>query len=299
MGTLGERLRREREAKGVSLAEIATQTRIGARLLKAIEEEEFDLLPGGIYNRAFVRQYASFLGLDEEEAVREYLQAAGTAQEAPAPPVDPSPETPASRAVSYLLRWNAASLALVPFAAAALWLMFRTAPSAEPVAPRATVASRRPAAQPVRRAAEPPRAPRPRPSPRASSEPVPAHVAAVASAPAEPVPDPAPAAQESAVPATEERPAFSDLGGDELLLEINARSDVWLYITADGEELWQGILRPNQTRQVQAAESIRLTVGNAGGVELMLNGKPLGELGREGEVKRVSIAGNSLPTLTP
>jgi hypothetical protein len=101
------------------------------------------------------------------------------------------------------------------------------------------------------------------------------------------------------VPATEERPAFSDLGGDELLLEINARSDVWLFITADGEELWQGILRPNQTRQVQAAESIRLTVGNAGGVELMLNGKPLGELGREGEVKRVSIAGNSLPTLTP
>jgi cytoskeleton protein RodZ len=73
----GDRLRREREMRGVSLDEIAQRTKIGTRLLKALEEEQFDLLPGGIFNKGFVRAYANYLGMDEEQAIAEYMQAAG------------------------------------------------------------------------------------------------------------------------------------------------------------------------------------------------------------------------------
>ena len=63
--------------RGVSLDEIAESTKIGTRLLKALEDEQFDLLPGGIFNKGFVRAYAKYLGMDEEQAVADYLQAAG------------------------------------------------------------------------------------------------------------------------------------------------------------------------------------------------------------------------------
>ena len=58
MGAFGERLRREREMRNISLDEIAAVTKIGTRLLRALEDEQFDLLPGGIFNKGYVRAYA-------------------------------------------------------------------------------------------------------------------------------------------------------------------------------------------------------------------------------------------------
>jgi len=77
MGSFGENLKRERELRGVSLDDIAEATKIGTRLLRALEEEQFELLPGGIFNKGFVRAYAKYLGINEDEAVADYLQAAG------------------------------------------------------------------------------------------------------------------------------------------------------------------------------------------------------------------------------
>src|ERR1019366_8301347 len=76
MGAFGERLRREREMRDISLDEIAAVTKIGTRLLRALEDEQFDLLPGGIFNKGYVRAYAKYVGIDEEKAVADYLQAA-------------------------------------------------------------------------------------------------------------------------------------------------------------------------------------------------------------------------------
>ncbi|HYF35723.1 MAG TPA: helix-turn-helix domain-containing protein, partial [Prosthecobacter sp.] len=73
MGSFGERLQREREMRGVTLDEIAESTKISARSLRAIEEEHFDQLPGGIFNKGFVRAYARYLGIDEEQAVADYV----------------------------------------------------------------------------------------------------------------------------------------------------------------------------------------------------------------------------------
>src|SRR3954470_21875282 len=72
VGSFGERLRREREMRGISLDEIAAATKISARNLRALEDEKFNQLPGGIFNKGFVRAYAKFLGIDQEQIVAEY-----------------------------------------------------------------------------------------------------------------------------------------------------------------------------------------------------------------------------------
>jgi len=82
-GTFGENLKRAREMRGVSLDEISAATRIATRFLQAIENEQWDQLPGGVFNRGFVRAVAHYLGLDEENIVAEYVLAAGDRQSVP------------------------------------------------------------------------------------------------------------------------------------------------------------------------------------------------------------------------
>jgi cytoskeletal protein RodZ len=72
-GTFGETLRREREMRGVSLEEVSNATRITTRNLEALENEQWEQLPGGVFNRGFIRSIAKFLGLDEEALVSEYV----------------------------------------------------------------------------------------------------------------------------------------------------------------------------------------------------------------------------------
>jgi transcriptional regulator with XRE-family HTH domain len=79
MGSFGDDLRREREVRGVSLRDIAEGTKISVRFLQALEEDRVDVLPGGLFPRAFVRQYALFLGLDVEKAVADFVTAHGDA----------------------------------------------------------------------------------------------------------------------------------------------------------------------------------------------------------------------------
>jgi cytoskeletal protein RodZ len=88
MASFGENLRRERELRGVGLREIAEATKISVRFLKALEDDRVDLLPGGLFPKAFVRQYASYLGLDAERYVAEFLYIAG-ARPAVAPTLPP------------------------------------------------------------------------------------------------------------------------------------------------------------------------------------------------------------------
>src|SRR5258707_14153615 len=70
-GNFGERLKRERELREVTLEEITQATRIGSRFLQALENEEWGKLPGGVFNRGFVRSIAHYLGLDEEAFLAE------------------------------------------------------------------------------------------------------------------------------------------------------------------------------------------------------------------------------------
>ncbi|HEY2546736.1 MAG TPA: RodZ domain-containing protein [Candidatus Acidoferrum sp.] len=84
-GTFGERLKRERELREVSLKEVTAGTRIGPRFLEALENEQWEKLPGGVFNRGFVRAIARYLGLDEENLLAEYDMAHGGDQNMPPP----------------------------------------------------------------------------------------------------------------------------------------------------------------------------------------------------------------------
>jgi len=100
-GNFGERLKRERELREVTLEEITAATRIGSRFLEALENEEWGKLPGGVFNRGFVRSIARYLGLDEEALLGEYDLAHGT-QVAPAPP-PPERRMSSSKWIPFLL----------------------------------------------------------------------------------------------------------------------------------------------------------------------------------------------------
>src|SRR5262249_16488579 len=80
MTNFGASFRQARESKGISLDQIATETRISTRFLSAIENEEFQLLPGGIFNRGFVRAFAERVGLDPDKAVADYERMAEVRQ---------------------------------------------------------------------------------------------------------------------------------------------------------------------------------------------------------------------------
>ena len=84
-GTFGERLKRERELREVSINEIASATRIAPKFLEALENEQWNKLPGGVFGHGFVRSIARYLGLNEEDFLSEYDMARVEAN-APAPP---------------------------------------------------------------------------------------------------------------------------------------------------------------------------------------------------------------------
>lgn len=103
-GNFGERLKRERELREVTLEEITAHTRIGPRFLEALENEDWGKLPGGVFNRGFVRSVARYLGLDEESLLGEYDLAHGT-------PIIPTNERQEDRIPS-APKWIPAALTL-------------------------------------------------------------------------------------------------------------------------------------------------------------------------------------------
>jgi cytoskeletal protein RodZ len=103
-GNFGERLKRERELREVTLEEITSATRIGPRFLEALENEDWEKLPGGVFNRGFVRSIARYLGLDEEALLGEYDLAHGTQV--------PPPEHPREQRTSATSKWLPAAIVL-------------------------------------------------------------------------------------------------------------------------------------------------------------------------------------------
>lgn len=248
MGSFGERLQREREMRGITLEEIADSTKIGTRSLRALEEEDFDKLPGGIFNKGFVRAYARYLGIDEEQAVSDFLAAAGESEQ---PLPNPAPTEKVAVYRSSHRGW-AAVLALAVLAAGgyAAWRLN--------LGPFATQAAQQSAPPPV----QPPAAT----SPQTGS----ADTAAAA-----------------AGQAAEDSASTSPAVGEGFLLLVRAKEDSWLSITADGRVVMEGTLAAADTREVRATKSVVLKLGNAAGVEVSYNNAVMAPLGRAGEVKTV------------
>ena len=268
MSSAGENLRVEREAQGISLREISEHTKISVRFLKAIEEEKVDLLPGGIFNKSFVRHYASYLGLDPERTVAEYFEEVDAAQDDANPQVAVSPnDGMATSAAGYIpLILTAVALgAIVIGIAYAIYRFTDREPASDSPAAMASQAET---------------------ASGASSGP-PAQI------PLEKAPALAAAMQE-----TRQGRVSSPVAGS-FSLQVESLREVWVSIIADGEPEWEGFMQPQQTRRVRANEAIEMHVGDAGGVTLSLNGNPLPPAGEDGEVKRFTISASGLSELAP
>ena len=76
--TLGEKLRQAREERGMTISEVAEQTRISASYIESIENDDYRILPGGIFNKGFVKSFARTVGVDEQEALQDYAALVGS-----------------------------------------------------------------------------------------------------------------------------------------------------------------------------------------------------------------------------
>jgi cytoskeleton protein RodZ len=289
MGAFGDRLRREREMSGITLDEITESTKISRRHLKALEGEHFDQLPGGVFNKGFVRAYARFLGLDEDQAVADYSAASNE---------QPEPENKFPLEIheqpNRELNPRSSNLPLV-FAIAALvgvlvgygfWVKSKPHNSApvettQQAAPANTASEPQasaPTSQPVAS------------SPAVSSDSVgaakqpPAQVTAV-SRPADPRPDAVPSDSADA-PASAKEKAF--------FVQVKAKEDSWVSIVADGKSVMQRVLPADKHKQIKAGKSLILRTGNAGGIEVSFNGRPLGALGNENEPRTLTFNASGL-----
>lgn len=272
MGAFGDRLRREREMRGITLDEITESTKISRRHLEALEGEHFDQLPGGVFNKGFVRAYARFLGIDGDQAVADYAAASNEQPD----PEDKFPLEIHEEPKRHLNR-RRSRLPLV-FAIAALagvlvgymfWAKSRPhvaespAVSTQPAPPAAAVTAT--IAPPVK-----------------DSAPV-AEPAAPASNTAAALPNPEQAAPER--PAKPEKVFF---------VQVTAKEDAWVSVVADGKSVMERVLPADKKKKIKAGKTIVLRTGNAGGIEVTFNGVSLGSLGNENEPRTLTFNANGL-----
>jgi cytoskeleton protein RodZ len=271
MGAFGERLRREREMRGISLNEISESTKISRRHLESLENEDFDSLPGGVFNRGFVRAYARFVGINEEEAVADYN--AVCSEPEPAPDhfplevhIKPDRELNPKRSPWPLIL---AVAALVGFIVV-VWARSR---------------SRQP--EPAKSAAAPTPAGAASAGGGSSAKLVsaPSPIVTPVQAAAPPSNSPAAAFKKAAAGAAAPTPNADRT----FVVVVRAKEDAWISLVADGKTSWEGILKANRQRLVRAGRQVVLTTGNAGGIVVIHNGKVLRALGSESEVRTLTF----------
>jgi cytoskeleton protein RodZ len=288
MGSFGENLRREREMRGVTLEEISAATKISVRFLKSIENEDFSKLPGGLFNRSFVRAYARYLGLEEDTLLAEYQLAAKAKGEVDVTrlsfPVSHSPRPRSSRST-----WIGAAAAVVLLVAGyAIWRYSRgPTPAERPEARQAAVQPNAPNPATTSNAQKP-ASPVGTPPPAAATAPPPSTSSSVG-AQAENQPTTQPPAATPAPPGAQSQEQPNPDYANNLVLQIATTERSWVAIDADGKTIMQGIMNPNEVKTFKAKESFDVLTGNARGMVLTLNGQTLKPLGREGEVKSVHL----------
>lgn len=239
---IGERLRNAREARGWTLADVEQLTKIRGVYLQALEEEQFDRLPGGIYARGFLRTYAVALGLDPNELLQAYPRAFRAAEQ-PIVGVHPvevpiRPAAPRSRLRRIALYGAGVLLLAVIVLSIIGYQQLRQFNAPLPS-----------------REAQAPPAPEPAPVP---TEPVP------------PPAVPAPAA-EPVRPAPAARPQPPAAQG--LAVEIKTSDTSWLRITADGTIVFEGLVHAGEARRWAARKQLTVRVGNMPVVEVLVNGQ--------------------------
>lgn len=268
MTTLGEFLRSHREKSGVSLEEIAVSTRINVSQLRAIEDENFKALPGGVFIVSFVKQYARAVGADEQQATD--LLKARTSVSNPLPFSAAAERTkdpllgsgPVGRIGEELREFIDSYGSVVASVAFGLLLIIGGLYSYEVWEQTRADAE----AQELAEAQKP-------------AEPVAPPVATP-----EPDPEPTPVVNTPAAAIT---------------IELQIVEKVWIRAVADGERVLEGVYQPGDVKPISAERNVTMKVGNAGGVLLGLNGKDAAPIGPRGHVRSLEVTTSGIEILTP
>jgi len=268
----GDHLKREREMRGVSLEEISAATRISTRFLEAIEREHWDQLPGGVFNRGFIRAVARFLGLDEDDMVAEYALETRDRVD-----VGVVPDAP----LEARRRWGPAIAALVLLAAilASGWVVY--ARYGGRIVSRLHLHSTYSAAPPPAKILDAtnasdkltPAALKAAPNPDSSSQ-------AIGTAFA---PDSSKAAGE---------PAPIAPGKLELKMEAGKPADV--KVAADGKRIFEGHVEPGEVKQFDAHDSLEISSSDSSALFLELNGQTVPPIGLPGEPGALTLTRKDL-----
>ncbi len=266
MSTFGERLRREREMRNISLDDIAATTKVGTRLLRALEDEQFDQLPGGIFNKGYVRQYAKFVGIDEEQAVTDYLQAVHEA----VPDMRGNAEQNTSSRFERVgdpssdLRGSTFPVVPVLIVLALIagiiggWRIYRerqldrrSQTASTPAAAQSNSTVITPAGIPATSAAS---------TPQTVSG---TNVNGLRQ----------PTARENAAGTTASKSTANSESGVPFELTVRPKDRAWVSIKSDGQFVVRGIIKPPDVKTIRASGQVVFFTGNAGAVEVSFNGK--------------------------
>ncbi len=288
MDPLGDYLKQAREKKGVSFEHISSQTRIQEYHLQALESEDFAKLPAKVFAKGFVRSYAKALGLDEEEVLRRFLQTSATfydqqEPEAPQPHAQITLEAPPRQG----LNWSLVFGIIVVIAAIAIWYGLPKKQEDSQIAPPDPEASSpiKPIEEPILPIADSQKSD----EPITSTDSVPTPPPPPAPKPASTQPLPKPDVPTSAEPTPRPPPMKprEDTAIDQPhTLEIEATQLTWVVVKSDEQAPNEALLQPGQRITWKADTQFQVTLGNAAGVVIRLNGQSQGPFGKPGQVVR-------------
>ena len=265
MQGIGEILKKTREEQGISLDEVAEATKIRSKYLRALEEEQFDALPGDVYAKGFATAYLKYLGIKDRPDVLEVMK---PKVKEPEKPVQEELETPHKLAVTPKRKQKAERFEETPLnknakliiilSLAAILLLF----AVQGIYSKQMAALENPDEQIQQQVEEQ--------QDEQNGE---------ADVPPEPATPPEP-----------EVPVYDSL---EMRLEIlnvnpNAKDQCWMQITVDGK-VTETTMSEGQIQDIKAAKSVQLNLGNAGVVKVTVNGQELGTLGNQGQVVKKSF----------
>ena len=247
---VGDILRREREKQGLTIADIEQGTSIRGLYIEHIERGNIKELPGLVYAKGFVRNYAKFLRLDAEQLVQQFAEENGSA---PVPP-PVEVESPARRiSLSNVGDESLSEISIGQQSSSYAGIFGKLAAGivvlAALVGGGAAVISAINA--PAREAVQPP------------------------------VKAEQPAAAPAAAPAN---PADTQKSADGVRVSVTLTERCWTEVSVDGKSVFEGIIEKGKTENWQGKESVVVRAGNAGALDVTCNGKKLGKFGDNGEV---------------
>ncbi len=288
--TIGEQLRKARIAQGRDLSQIAEETKIGRYYLEAIEADQIERLPGLFFYKSFVRQYSALLQVDGKKLEAQINSEHGAPEVSVAEtrktrmPSLREPALAAANAVSHDMRLVFAGIGLIAFLVGGSMIYTWVQRPATTV-----ITEARPVYIPASEAGSTP----------ASGAPVQPKTLVIPSNTAMPemnAPAPAPAPGMRAVSDNLTPNATAD---STVALSLSATEPTWITITSDGKTVFTGVLEAQQSKSLQGKQNVVIKVGNAAGLDVKWNGKAVGKLGDQKQVRTILFTDKAYQIVQP